>query len=575
MRGVEEMEIREVFRGKKLTKEFERRFGRYYDELKWLYFELYSGQEEQFIEFCRELSDAHQKRSKEQKRSDQKCESDPNWYQKKRMTGMKLDVANFAETISGLEHNFPYFKKCGINYIQLMPIFETAQDENLYVVTDYRKIKEKIGTMKNFCDLLKACKEKDITVGVDYAMDRTSREHEWAKRARAKEERYQRYYILFEERFMSEAKNYEWKLNYQEPSVLKEIVSGVLYLAELGIDVFFLEGIATLWQDTFESGKDHPKIHNILRILRISCEIVCPGILLIGNTKQPQGERDYLGTEAKPECHLLKNDVLMASLWNTVATQDVRLLKTEIDRQCAHSKNYINYLRDQRAVEWDLDYTFLRERMMEENAHRRFLNEYFLGKVPDSDSTGELYAQKQMDFNVSFCGMTASMCGIEQNAFRLDKERLQTAIDLDIMLHAMLFFLPGDPVLYSGDEVAEINDWNYKDDLLRREDARSIHRGKFDWKLVLDSQRSGSIANRIFYGIWEYKKMREEHPFLEQSASICSLDTGNDHVLALHRWDEREKVTAVFNFARSTQTVYLEQEITLSPYTCQWIFGRH
>ena len=43
-----------------------------------------------------------------------------------------------------------------------------------------------------------------------------------------------------------------------------------------------------------------------------------------------------------------------------------------------------------------------------------------------------------------------------------DKDGIQSAIDLDLMLHGFLLSLSGIPVIYSGDEIAQYNDWEYK-----------------------------------------------------------------------------------------------------------------
>ncbi len=49
------------------------------------------------------------------------------------------------------------------------------------------------------------------------------------------------------------------------------------------------------------------------------------------------------------------------------------------------------------------------------------------------------------------------------------------------MLHALILTLSGIPVLYSGDEILQENDYAYHDDPLKADDSRYLHRGDMDW----------------------------------------------------------------------------------------------
>ena len=55
----------------------------------------------------------------------------------------------------------------------------------------------------------------------------------------------------------------------------------------------------------------------------------------------------YFGTVEKPECHMLYNVTTMATTWHTVATEDTRLLRQQLDAVCTLPKEYtfLNYLR--------------------------------------------------------------------------------------------------------------------------------------------------------------------------------------------------------------------------------------
>ena len=83
-------------------------------------------------------------------------------------------------------------------------------------------------------------------------------------------------------------------------------------------------------------------------MMRMIGEIVCPGILLLGEVvMEPEKVVPYFGTVEKPECHMLYNVTTMATTWHTVATRDVSLLKKQLDIVDGLPKDYVflNYLR--------------------------------------------------------------------------------------------------------------------------------------------------------------------------------------------------------------------------------------
>ena len=75
-----------------------------------------------------------------------------------------------------------------------------------------------------------------------------------------------------------------------------------------------------------------------------------------------------------------------------------------------------------------------------------------------------LYNEDPVTGDARFCGTTASMCGIEKAGFENDRAGMKKAIQLDVMLHAYMFMQSGIPVLYSGDENGQVNDYSYKKD---------------------------------------------------------------------------------------------------------------
>jgi amylosucrase len=241
----------------------------------------------------------------------------------------------------------------------------------------------------------------------------------------------------------------------------------------------------------------------------------------------------------------------MATLWHTVATKDVRLLKSQMDQVNALPKEYsfLNYLRCHDDIGWGLDYGRLREWGMEEVPHKQFLNDYFLGNFPGSTSSGELYNFDPVTRDARFCGTTASMCGIEKGD--------ASGVKLDLMLHAFLLFQSGIPVIYSGDEVAACNDWSYHKDPHKAEDSRYIHRGAFDWTKVEEIEKSGTVVSEIFHGLAELETAREKDSIFDSDANVYTIETHNASVLGMVRIRGEEWMIGLFNFSNQEESVWI------------------
>ena len=162
---------------------YEIRFEKKVDELRWLYMELY-GNDSMFAELCDQMKSFYQQREDALKALDEKREADPEWYKKNDMLGMMFYIDNFAGNMKGVEGKLDYLEKNNVNYIHLMPFLETpkGRSDGGYAVADFRKVQENLGTMDDLKELTGACHKKGISVCMDFVMNHTSEDHEWAKK---------------------------------------------------------------------------------------------------------------------------------------------------------------------------------------------------------------------------------------------------------------------------------------------------------------------------------------------------------------------------------------------------------
>lgn len=358
---------------------------------------------------------------------------------------------------------------------------------------------------------------------------------------------------------------YQWDLNYGNCVVFNDMVGNMLSLINKGIDVIRLDAVPYIWKELGTNCRNLPKVHSLVRMMRMITEIVCPSVLLLGEVvMEPSKVVPYFGTEEKPECHMLYNVTTMASTWHTVATKDVRLLKYQMDQLSKLSKNYVflNYLRCHDDIGWGLDYKWLKQFGISEISHKKYLNDYFTGKIPGSNSRGELYNDDPKLGDARLCGTTASLCGIETALEEKDEDKLEKSVKCDIMLHAYMLTQSGIPVLYSGDEIGQLNDYTYHDHPDKNTDSRYLHRGKFDWAHAESRSNVGTVQNILFQSLLKLEAIRSENDVFDTSAEFHTINTGSDSVLGIYRQLKNKKLLAYFNFNEIEQSVFLDTFIT-------------
>ena len=573
---------------------FAERLGRHHDELRWLYMELYDN-DDMFAELCDQMKRYYDARNEKLKNLDAEREAAGEWYRSRDMLGMMLYIDNFAGNIRGVQEKLSYLEKCSVNYIHLMPFLDSpkGRSDGGYAVADFRKVKPELGTMDDLAELAEKCHDRGISLCMDFVMNHTSEDHEWAVKARQGDGEYMSRYFFYADPsipqeyektvpqvfpttapgnftylpemghyVMTTFYPYQWDLNYRNPRVFNEMMYNFLYLANQGMDIIRIDAVPYIWKELGTNCRNLKQVHTIVRMMRMIGEIVCPGIVLLGEVvMEPDKVAPYFGTVEKPECHMLYNVTTMATTWNTVATRDVRLLRKQMDIVCALPREYtfLNYLRCHDDIGWGLDYDTLETWGMQEVPHKKYLNDYFQGKTEGSVSRGELYNEDPVTGDARFCATTASMCGIESAGFEQNEEKMDNAVRKDVMLHAYMFTQSGIPMLYSGDEVGQVNDYTYKDDPEKAPDSRYIHRGKFNWDLVENIEDKNTVQGRLFHALSELEEIRRNESVFSTDAEVFTKDYSDTSILWIVRKSEGEELHAVFNFSDQDKEVWMPE----------------
>ena len=561
---------------------FSQRMEPRYEELKQLYDEIYPGDAEAFAYFCGMLKKCLYNRKASLQILDAQRLAEPEWFRSNKLMGMMLYVNAFAGNLRGVQKKLPYLSECGVNYLHLMPLLESPKDrsDGGYAVSNFRRVQPELGTMEDLETLADQCREKGISLCLDFVMNHTSEDHAWAKAARAGDEVARSRYFFYDnwdvpnryeqtvpqvfpttapgnftwledcrQVVMTTFYPYQWDLSYANPMVFNDMVENMLFLANRGINVIRLDAVPYIWKELGTSCRNLPQVHTLVRIMRLACEIVCPSVLLLGEVvMEPAKVVPYFGSPEHPECHMLYNVTTMATTWHTLATQDTRLLKHQIDQISALPSDCLfqNYLRCHDDIGWGLDYPWLRQFGTEEVSHKKYLNDWFTGKWPGSPSRGELYNDDPRLGDARLCGTTASLCGMESAK---TEEEVELALACDLMLHAWMLTQSGIPVLYSGDEVGQLNDNSYHDDPDKAADSRYLHRGNFDWEKAELRKDTATYQGKLFAALRKLETIRGSEPVFRSDAKMTAFDTGSVNVLGIRRDLGDEHFIGLFNFS--------------------------
>lgn len=619
-----------MFDPMKWKPEFRNRYECREAELRSLYEQLYPGQKEGLAYLIQRMYQNYVERPVPLRKIDRKREKDPGWYKGNDILGMMMYTDAFAGTLQGVKEKLDYVKSCGVNYLHMMPLLESpkGRDDGGYAVADFRKVKPELGTIEDLKELTSLCHEQGISCCLDFVMNHTSEDHAWAKAARAGDPQARSRYFFYDnwdipnryeettpqvfpttapgnftwlpdcnQVVMTTFYPYQWDLNYANCMVFNDMVDNMLFLTNCGIDVIRLDAVPYIWKELGTKSRNLPQVHTLVRMMRLVSEIVCPGVLLLGEVvMEPAKVLPYFGSVDKPECHMLYNVTTMASTWNTIATKDVSLLRRQMDQVCALPKEYVflNYLRCHDDIGWGLDYDWLKQFGIEEVPHKKYLNDVLTGRGYGSDARGELYNDDPRLGDARLCGTTASLCGLETALYENNPDKVKQAVACDLMLHAYLLIQSGIPVLYSGDEVGQLNDYSYKEDPDKCADSRYLHRGKFQWEKLKETDKNYRVSMEIFHTIRKMEQIREQHPVFNGKADVWTFDTGYSHVLGIGRYLDGEEIRAYFNFSEyELDEVWMPmdegREYTdllsgmtmeaagnhLSGYGCRWFYRKY
>jgi len=498
-----------------------------------------------------------------------------------------------------------------VNLVHVMPILKCPQgaSDGGYAVSDFRDVDERVGTLDDIRSLAQHMHRRRMLLTLDVVVNHTSDEHQWARRARQGEKKYQDYYYTFDNRVvpdmfeetmpevfpetspgnftfdetmnkwvMTVFNSYQWDLNYTNPAVFIEMLDIILFWTNQGADILRLDAVAFLWKKVGTTSQNEREAHLILQLMKDCCQVTAPGVLFIAEAiVAPLEVTKYFGEDAviAKECEIAYNATFMALLWDAVATRNSKLLTHGIHSLPVKLERatWLNYVRCHDDIGLGFDDVDIIKAGYQPYEHRRFLVDYFTGEYDASPARGKPFARNEKTGDARISGSLASLVGLEAALEADDEAAIQQSIDIILLLHAMIMSFGGIPLIYYGDEIGTLNDRGYLEEAAKAHDNRWMHRPRIDWAVAELRKQHGSVQQRIFEGLRKMIAVRKSTPAFADYNDRELLDTKNPHLFAFMRTNPfllHDRVMVVANFDGSPQSLSLRD----LPNRGRFEFGR-
>lgn len=546
---------------------------------------------------------------------DRERESAPDWFESERMLGGVCYVDRYAGGLNGIRDSIPYFRELGLTYLHLMPLFESPEgnSDGGYAVSSYRRVNPALGTMEELAALATDLRRAGISLVVDFIFNHTSNEHEWARRAVAGEAGYEDFYLIYPDRELPDAYeqttreifpddhpgsfvqlddgrwiwatfyHFQWDLNYANPAVFEAMAGEMLFLANQGVEILRMDAVAFIWKKLGTTCESLPEAHLLLQAFNAVLRMAAPGLLFKSEAiVHPDEVISYISPE---ECQISYNPLQMALTWEALATRDGRLLQQALERRHALPAGtaWVNYVRSHDDIGWTFADEDAAELGIDGYPHRRFLNDFYVGRAEGSFARGVPFQENPRTGDARVTGTTASLAGIEASDAGGE--------DRVVLAHALALSSGGIPLLYLGDEVAQLNDYSFAERPEEAGDSRWVNRPFRPEQNYEDRTDAGTPAGRIYSRLSRLTEVRrstsefagnELIAFGANTASVVSFLRPGDgfSVLVLANvGDSSAEINALTLSGMtpealdlvSSQPVWLGAGLTLAPHGVRWL----
>lgn len=470
--------------------------------------------------------------------------------------------------IRGIISKLDYIKDLGVDCIWILPIYPSPLKDDGYDISDYYGVHPDYGTIDDFKDLIKEAHRRDIRVIADLVLNHTSDQHPWFQKSRSDpESKYRDYYVWSETNdkyseariifldtedsnwaYDEEAGIYYWHrfyssqpdLNYDNPEVIKEMMNVMDFWLDMGIDGFRADAVPYLIEREGTNCENLPETHQILKEFRKHIDKNYQGKILLAEANQwPVDVRDYFGDS--DEFHMGFHFPLMPRIFMAIAKGVASPIHWIIAQtpEIPEKTQWCTFLRNHDELTLEM--------VTEEE--RQFL-------------WSEYAPEQRMRLNL---GIRRRLAPLLNN----DHDKIMLA-------NAILYALPGAPIIYYGDEIGMgDNIWLFD---------RNGVRTPMQWDDSLNAGFSDADPEKIYLPVIEsdeysFKKVNVEAQkkqpdsllnkmkhlvAIRKSHPIFALGDyeflANDQTefLVVHRYYEDQDVICIHNLIEKMNSIMLD-----------------
>jgi amylosucrase len=455
---------------------------------------------------------------------DEARERNPEWFLASSMIGYCAYIDRFAGSLRGALAKVDYLAELGIRYFHPLPLLRgrVGDSDGGFAVADFRAVEPALGSLDDLEALATALRERGISLCLDIVCNHTADTHAWAQAARAGDPAFKDFYCLVSsqaEKDRLEASlhqvfpqtapgnftydpamggwvwttfyPFQWDLNYANPAVFIEMLDNLLFLANRGAEAFRLDSAPFLWKQAGTHCRGLPQTHAILSAWRALLGIVAPATLLKAEAILSLDEAlPFLGLPARPECHMAYHNTAMTALWAALAEGDTRPFAACVADAARKPSGtgWLTYVRCHDDIIW----TALADKIPSDRLAA--LSAFYAAETAGSFADGRAFQAPRGGVR-STNGMAASLAGRKP---RQAAHREAEALDRLALLYAVAYALDGVPVIYMGDELAQMNDGSFGSDPAQAGDGRWLHRPRFDAVAARARHQLDKAEGRIF-----------------------------------------------------------------------------
>jgi amylosucrase len=538
-------------------------------------------------------------RSDDLKWLDLQRDLEPDWFQRPDRIGYVFYVDRFNRDLPGVLERLDWLESLGVTYVHFMPCLRPrpGDSDGGYSVVDYRAVNPEYGTMDVLEDVAAALRARGMSLCVDVVLNHTAKEHRWAQAARAGDEHYRDYYLLFDDDTLPRAyeeslveifpdsapgsfthypdfgpstngtwvwttfNEHQWDLNWANPEVFLEMVDIMLSLANRGVDVLRFDAVAFMWKRLGTRCQSEPEVHLLLRALRAATRIAAPAAIHLEEAIVGPAEMiSYLGVgeHAGREGNLAYHNSLMVQFWSALASRDSRLMTHVLGTHFPPSlpnATYATYLRCHDDIGWAVTDADAAAVGWSGAAHRRFLADFYDGTFPGSFARGLLFQVNPRTGDRRISGTTASLAGLESAIVAGDAVQISLAIDRILLGHALIAAVGGIPLIYMGDEIALLNDYGFRDRPDHAADSRWVHRPMMDWGRAADADAGRGPEGAVLAGLRRILERRRATPELHGANPTEIVETRRPGVFGFVRRAPTGAVVCLFNLTEHWSSI--------------------